>query len=99
MKSFKNVIALSLLFVLLCSAVAFAQKMPFYGKVTASRLNVREYPNTNAEIFGQVVKGDEVLVSEMRNTSNGQWYYVMVSGELEGWVLGKYVQYKRPANF
>ena len=103
MKHCKTVLVIVLAVVLFSVTIqplfAASRKMPFYGKVTATRLNIRENPNTKAEVFGQVENGDEVLFVEMRKTTSGQWYYVMVTGELEGWALGKYIQYKRPANF
>ena len=55
----------------------------WYGKVTASSLNVREYPHTEAKILGQLKRDELVAVEE-----NSHWYRVGANQ----WVCADYIQ-------
>lgn len=55
----------------------------WYGKTTASKLNVRKYPHISAQIVGQLSKGDAVAVEE-----NSHWYKI---GK-EEYICADYVQ-------
>lgn len=53
------------------SVSVVAPKVLWYGKVTASSLNVREYPHTSAKVLGTLKRGDLVAVEE-----NSHWYKI-----------------------
>ena len=56
------------------------------GKVTASSLNIRKTPSTEAEKLRSVKKGTKLTILE----SDGDWYKVSV-GKVVGYVAKKYV--------
>ncbi|MDR0879520.1 MAG: SH3 domain-containing protein [Clostridioides sp.] len=57
------------------------------GMVTASALNIRTSPSTQAAKAGLAYKGQTVQILEK---SNG-WYRVKVSNSLTGWASGQYI--------
>ncbi len=60
----------------------------FYGKVTASKLNMRNKPSATAEKVGSISKSTEVKVLKKK----GNWYRIAV--QKEAWVSAKYVSLK-----
>ncbi len=61
--------------------------LPETGKVTASKLNIRENPDVNSEKIAKPLhKNTEVKILD---TKNG-WYKVTV--EITGWVSGKFIE-------
>ncbi len=64
-----------------------ATELPSFGRVTASSLNVRSSADVNAEkVSKPLTKGAKVKILDQANG----WYKVIV--EVEGWVLGQYVE-------
>lgn len=61
----------------------------WYGKVTASSLNVREYPHTEAKILGRLRRDELVAVEE-----NSHWYKIGA----DQWVCADYIQTGIPAH-
>jgi uncharacterized protein YgiM (DUF1202 family) len=64
---------------------------PEVGEVLADRVNIRAAPNTNATILGQVVKGNQLFVKEVR--SDG-WIWVKPVNEIAGWVHESLITFK-----
>jgi uncharacterized protein YgiM (DUF1202 family) len=64
---------------------------PEVGEVLGDRVNVRAAPNTNATILGQVIKGSQLFVKEVR--SDG-WIWVKPVDELNGWVQESFLVFK-----
>jgi uncharacterized protein YgiM (DUF1202 family) len=64
---------------------------PEVGEILADRVNVRAAPNTNATILGQVVKGNQLFVKEVRPDG---WIWVKPVNELAGWVHESLIAFK-----
>ncbi len=64
------------------------EKEPLKGKITASALNVRSEPNTNATILGKAYKDDVVTIV----TNDGEWWKIKTSSGVTGWVLAQHVK-------
>lgn len=56
-------------------------------RVTASALNVRREPNTDADVIAQVKKGTELAVL----LADESWVKVRLGGGEEGWVAARFV--------
>lgn len=63
-----------------------------YVRVTGSRLNVREQPNTSAAAVARVKKGERLAVLGR----DGEWFQVRLADGATGWVHGKYVRSEEP---
>jgi TonB family protein len=63
-----------------------------YVRVTGSRLNVREQPNTSAAAVARVKKGERLAVLGR----DGEWFQVRLADGATGWVHGKYVRSDEP---
>ncbi len=65
---------------------------PKWVEVTATTLNIREYPN--GPIIGSYSKGDKILVDRM--SKDGLWYgfenYLPTGGKSVGYVSAQYVR-------
>lgn len=65
------------------------QNVNLYGKIIATKLNVRKMPTTSSGIIGQHVAGDEVIISA--KTNNG-WYRVEYPEIGTGYLYADYVE-------
>jgi len=63
-----------------------------YVRVTGTRLNVREQPNTSAAAVARVKKGERLAVL---GRDDG-WVRVQLPDGTSGWVHGKYVRSEEP---
>ena len=63
-----------------------------YVRVTGSRLNVREQPNTSAAAVARVKKCERLAVLGR----DGEWFQVRLADGATGWVHGKYVRSDEP---
>jgi len=65
------------------------EDLPDTGRVTATSLNIRSLPNSNADLVAKpLVKDTKVsIISEKEG-----WYKVKI--EVEGWVSAKYIEYE-----
>lgn len=64
------------------------EEEPLKGKITASALNVRSEPNTNATILGKAYKDDIVTIV----TNEGEWWTIKTSSGVTGWVLAQHIK-------
>ncbi len=58
------------------------------GMVVADRLNVREYPNSRAQVLGVYTRGTRVVILK----EQGDWLRVRGTNGQEGWVAARYIQ-------
>ncbi len=68
------------------------EKVPATMRVTATTLNVREEPKSNATVVKQVKRGDQVSVL----ATDGGWSKVRLSGGDAGWVFSQYLSSGKP---
>ena len=95
----KKIISLALALVLVLSicSVAFALPNPTRYVVTANgkSLNFRSSPHTNSNNkIGNIPFGAKVYVE--RTVNSGEWSYIEYNGR-EGYVVSRYLSYKKPA--
>jgi len=63
------------------------EDLPESGRISASALNIRDTPKTGQKVAMPLKRGSKVTILD---EADG-WY--KVTTEIEGWVLGKYVEH------
>ena len=113
MKCSKLKIVLLLLAVIFSSAMpsfAAKRKVPFYGRITGSNVNVRARPTKKAKAVYQLNNNNNeveaLLVTDVHHGRVGDWYKIEATVILytedisidstEGWIFGKYIAYDKP---
>lgn len=71
---------------------AKAEPMSFGTVTGCSRLNVRKKPNIKAEVIKEINANDKVTI--FPDKSNKDWYYVRVTGTIEGFCMKKFITIK-----
>lgn len=59
------------------------------GKVTCELLNVREAPNTDADVVEVITKDSEVTINLKESTD--EWYKVLTSNKFTGYCMKKFI--------
>ena len=68
-----------------------ATPTPVVAKITGPRVNVRAAPNTDAQIIGKVVEGDQVTL--IGRNGDSSWFQVRISGVAEpSWISASTMQ-------
>ena len=68
-----------------------ATPTPVVAKITGPRVNVRAAPNTDAQIIGKVVEGDQVAL--IGRNGDSSWFQVRISGVAEpSWISASTMQ-------
>lgn len=61
------------------------------GVVTNCRkLNVREHPDTSADVLGELLMNSEVRV--VANEKYDEWYHVITASGIDGYCMKKYIE-------
>ena len=90
MKKIKILIFVCLL--TLCGT-AWAEKFPDLGVCTVNNVRLREEPDTEAEIIGQVNKEDTFVLLDVKKVNNQKWYMIDHPTKAgSAWISGKYVK-------
>ncbi len=58
-----------------------------FGKIKASKLNVRQGPNMDQPVVGSLLNGDDVII--LKASDDKDWYYVK-NDIIEGWISAVY---------
>ena len=80
-------------FILIFCGTAHAEKFPDLGVCTGNGVRLREDPNTESEIVGQLKKGDTFILLDVKKVDGNKWYLIdHPSQKGNAWIFGKYVK-------
>ena len=90
----KRIIRISaLIFILIFCGTAYAEKFPDLGECTGNSVRLREEPDTESEIIGQVNKGDSFILLDVKKADGEKWYLIdHPTKKGSAWIFGKYVR-------
>ena len=88
----KKLFCATLIIFLICGT-ACAEKFPDLGECTGNGVRLREEPDTESEIVGQVNKNDSFVLLDANKINGGKWYLIdHPTKKGKAWIFGKYVR-------
>ena len=89
----KKIKILILVCLLMFCGTAWAEKFPDLGECTGNNVRLREEPDTEAAIIGQVNKGDSFVLLDVKDVDGEKWYLIdHPTKQGSAWIFGKYVK-------
>ena len=64
------------------------------ASITGDKVNIRTKPNTSSHIIKQLNAGHPVKATKQTKAKDGMWFYIQTASGTQGWVFGKYINFK-----